>query len=159
MEICFVYAYAYAYMHVSYMHMHIRNKFPQKISLDGVLKTQSRDERFSHPFDTDVISQILLGLVVRGNHQTDSTDYAELYAPVACIELIRLMFAVSAKKWSIESSWMSRARSCKQTYQKPKKCGLDFRLFQVWIMRTGGSFGWLSPSMVCVRHLSYGTNI
>ena len=42
-------------------------------------------------------------LVVRGNYQTNGTDYAELYAPVACIELVRLMFAVSvAKTRSIE---------------------------------------------------------
>lgn len=42
-------------------------------------------------------------LVVRGNFQADGNDYAELYAPVACIELVRLMFAVSVSKgWSIE---------------------------------------------------------
>lgn len=42
-------------------------------------------------------------LVVRGNFQAVSTDCAELYAPVACIELVHLMFAVAVvKNWSIE---------------------------------------------------------
>lgn len=41
-------------------------------------------------------------LAVRGNFQNDVTNYAELYAPVACIELVRLMLAVAvAKAWSV----------------------------------------------------------
>lgn len=37
-------------------------------------------------------------LVVRGNLQSNETDYAALYAPVACIELVRLLLAVSVVK-------------------------------------------------------------
>lgn len=42
-------------------------------------------------------------LVVRGNFQSGGTYYADTYAPVAFIELVRLIFAVSVSKgWSIE---------------------------------------------------------
>lgn len=44
------------------------------------------------------ISRLKARLVVRGNFQEDAVDYAELYAPVACVELVRLMLAVAVQK-------------------------------------------------------------
>lgn len=37
-------------------------------------------------------------LVVRGNLQSSESDYTNLYAPVACIELVRLFLAISLAK-------------------------------------------------------------
>ena len=37
-------------------------------------------------------------LVARGNEQTDDFEYVELYAPVACIEAVRILLAVAAAK-------------------------------------------------------------
>lgn len=42
-------------------------------------------------------------VVVRGNLQAESDDYLEHYAPVACIELVRTVFAVAAALgWTIQ---------------------------------------------------------
>ena len=42
-------------------------------------------------------------LVVRGNLQSDPVDYTELYAPVACIELVRVLLSVAVSLgWDIE---------------------------------------------------------
>lgn len=41
-------------------------------------------------------------LEARGNLQSDFVDYAELCAPVACIELVRVLLCVAASKnWAI----------------------------------------------------------
>lgn len=42
-------------------------------------------------------------LVARGNEQTDNFEYFELYAPVACIEAVRILLAVAAANgWSVD---------------------------------------------------------
>ena len=40
--------------------------------------------------------------VAGGNLQSDNLDYFELYAPVACIEVVRILLAIAtAKRWYI----------------------------------------------------------
>ena len=42
-------------------------------------------------------------LVARGNEQSDEFDYFELYAPVACIEAVRILLAVAVcKDWCVD---------------------------------------------------------
>ena len=42
-------------------------------------------------------------LVARGKFQADPIDYTELYAPVACIEMVRILLSIAvAKSWSID---------------------------------------------------------
>ena len=42
-------------------------------------------------------------LVVHGNFQTDDFNYAELYAPVACIDAVQILLAISVSKdWSTD---------------------------------------------------------
>ena len=41
--------------------------------------------------------------MARGNFQTDDFDYAELYAPVPCIEAVRVLLAIAVSKdWSTD---------------------------------------------------------
>lgn len=47
---------------------------------------------------TGKIARYKARLVVRGNLQSNESDYAALYAPVACIELVRLMLSISVAK-------------------------------------------------------------
>lgn len=42
-------------------------------------------------------------LVARGNFQSDAGDYTELYAPVECIEVLRILLSVAVSNiWAIE---------------------------------------------------------
>lgn len=55
-----------------------------------------RDER-------EIPSWFKARAVARGNFQDDAADYLELYAPVACIELVRITLAVAdALGWETE---------------------------------------------------------
>lgn len=63
-------------------------------------------------------------LVVSGNIKADGTDYAEPYAPVACIELVRLMFAVS-----VSMGWLAQQLHVKGAFLQAKLPHFD----DVWI--------------------------
>lgn len=62
----------------------------------GVVLKSKRDS-FDRP------SRFKARLLARGNLQDDLDDYLELYAPVACIKLVRTIIAVAVGKgWSID---------------------------------------------------------
>lgn len=59
-----------------------------KILPSGVILRVKRDENGD-------VSRFKARVVVRGNFQNEFDDYAELYAPVACIELVRVIVTVA----------------------------------------------------------------
>ena len=62
-----------------------------KLIRTGVILKLKRDEN-------GVPARFKGRLVARGNEQTEEFEYVELYAPVACIEAVRILLAVAAAK-------------------------------------------------------------
>ena len=62
----------------------------QRILPTGIILRVKRDEMGN-------ISRFKARLVVRGNFQNEFEDYAELYAPVASIELVRLIITIAIR--------------------------------------------------------------
>ena len=97
-------------------------------------------------------------LVARGKFQADPIDYTELYAPVACIEMVRILLSVAvAKSWSIDQLDVKGA-FCTPPWRSQRISGCAYRRLMVCHLRLVRLLVLRSLSTVYARHRSFDTN-